>query len=196
MKSNVRNYTTKEILTYVKSLPSFKGIPHGYWIAGFQSNKNAPNKFDDKFYLFNHELFIKVLSGTTHAGLPVLQGGFLKYNKKGTAVIKTNEWYYDVWTYGLHHGKMPALKQVGTFLGYRDGDRDSIPEEIGVLEKFNWTGINFHTVSYELDMKKVGENIGEWSAGCQVANNVEQYLMVINMIKHQHRITYCLVKEF
>ena len=192
--TNVKNYNDKQILDRVKSLKSFKGIPKGYWIVGIRSEEDAPNKYDDKFYLFNGEQFVKVVTGTTNPGTPILQGGFLKYNKVGAAVVKADEVYYDVWKFGLHQGKMPALKQVGPFIVYRDGDKDGKSEEIGAPITGSGYGINFHTCSY-LE-KVVGENIGGWSAGCQVVNNTEQYYMVINLIKNQNRITYCLLKEF
>jgi hypothetical protein len=192
--TNVKNYNDKQILDRVKSLKSFKGIPQGYWIVGVRSEEDAPNKYDDKFYLFNGEQFVKVVTGTTNPGTPILQGGFLKYNRVGAAVVKADEVYYDVWKFGLHQGKMPALKQVGPFIVYRDGDKDGKSEEIGAPITGSGYGINFHTCSY-LD-KVVGENIGGWSAGCQVINNTEQYYMIINLIKNQSRVTYCLLKEF
>ena len=192
--SNVRNYTTDQLLDRVEELKSFKTIPLGYWILGVRSNEDAPNKYDDKFYLFNGEQFVKVVTGTTNPGTPILQGGFLKYNRVGAAVVKADEVYYDVWKFGLHQGKMPALKQVGPFIVFRDGDKDGKSEEIGAPITGSGYGINFHTCSY-LE-KVVGENIGTWSAGCQVINNTEQYYMIINLIKNQNRITYCLLKEF
>ena len=81
--------------------------------------------------MFEGEKFIDVVTGTTNPGTPVLQGGFLKYNKVGAAVVKSDTWYYDVWAYGLHMGKMPALRQVGKITVFRDGDKDSKSEEIG-----------------------------------------------------------------
>ena len=59
--TNVKNYTDRQILDRVKSLKSFKGIPQGYWIVGVRSEDDAPNKYDDKFYLFNGEQFVKVV---------------------------------------------------------------------------------------------------------------------------------------
>ena len=194
--TNVKNYTTDQILDRVESLKSFKTIPVGYWIVGVRSEEDAPNKYDDKFYLFNGEEFVKVVTGTTNPGTPILEGGFLKYNRVGAAVVKSDEWYYNVWAYGLHHGKQPALRQVGNFIVYRDGDKDGKSEEIGVPIVGSGYGINFHSISNDITVNKIGENIGGYSAGCQVINNVEQYRMVINMIKNQNRITYCLLKEF
>lgn len=195
MKTNVRNYNDTELLNKVKSLKSFKAIPDGYWILGVRSNEDASNVFDDKGYLFRNEQFIKSFPMTTNAGVPYLQGGFLKYNKVGVAHVKANEWYHDLWAYGLHHGKMPALVQVGNILIFRDGDMDVHAEEIGKVIK-GLFGINFHSTKYDFTYHVVTPRIGEWSAGCQVVNDTETYLMIINMIKNQHRITYCLIDEF
>lgn len=194
--TNVRTYGDKELLAKVKSLTSFKTIPVGYWILGVRSNEDAPNKFDDKFYIFNGETFVTVLTGTTNPGTPVLEGGYLKYNNLGAAVVKADEWYYDVWTYGLHMKKMPALRQVGNFLVYRDGDRDQKSEELGAPIKGSGFGINFHAATYDDNFKGEQENIGNWSAGCQVANNKQKHLAVVKMLKPQKKITYVLINEF
>jgi len=194
--TNVRTYGDKELLAKVKSLPSFKSIPVGYWILGVRSNEDAPNKFDDKFYIFNGEAFVTVLTGTTNPGTPVLEGGYLKYNKLGAAVVKAEECYYDVWAYGLHMKKMPALRQVGNFLIYRDGDRDQKSEELGVPIKGSGFGINFHAATYDDKFKGEQENIGDWSAGCQVANNKQKHLAAVKMMKPQKKITYVLINEF
>jgi hypothetical protein len=194
--TNVRTYNDKELLNKVKSLPSFKSVPQGYWILGIRSNEDAANKFDDKFYLFNGELFVTVTTGTTNPGTPILEGGFLKYNKLGAAVLKANEWYYDVWSYGLHMGKMPALKQVGNFIVFRDGDGDEKSEEIGIPIKGSGYGINFHAATYDSNFKGLQENIGNWSAGCQVVNNKQKHLEIIKLVKPQKKVTYVLLNEF
>jgi hypothetical protein len=64
----VRSYTSKQLLDKVKTLKSFVVIPSGYWILGVQSNEDAYDRFDDKFYLFKGEDFIMVTTGTTNAG--------------------------------------------------------------------------------------------------------------------------------
>ena len=88
----VKSYSDSQLLDRVKSIKSFKGIPEGYWILGVRSNEDEPNKFDDKFYIWNGEKFITMTSGTTNPGTPILEGGFLKYNKVGAAVLKSDEW--------------------------------------------------------------------------------------------------------
>lgn len=194
--NNVRIYTDVQILERMASLPSFKGYPKGRHIVGVRSNEDAANVPDDKFYFFTENKFDTMTTGTTNPGTPVLEGGFLKYNKAGAAVIKADEVYYNVWKYGLHMGKMPALIQVGKFLGFRDGDRDKKSEEIGPLQTFEWCGINFHTMDYNKHSTAVKETIGNWSAGCQVVNAVEKFYQVINLYKEQNLVTYTLLNEW
>lgn len=204
MNTNVKKYSDSQILNRIASLPSFKGFPSGRYIVGIQSIEDAFNRFDDKFYLFENtgskftkdktlQKFIMVTSGTTNAGV----NGLMKYddyNPHGVAVIKTNEVYYDAWIYGLHRGKIQALRQHKPFLISRDGDKDQKVEEgvsIPVM-----CGINFHSNTYNLASKEVKEVIGAWSLGCQVCNNMTDYLKIIELCKPQKVVTYILLKEF
>lgn len=196
--SNVRSYTDKELLLKVKSLPSFKIIPKDFWLLGVRSNEDEPNMFDDKFYLFYGEKFILVTSGTTNPGINGLMN-FIEYNSKGCAVIKANEWYYNLWRNGLHKGKMKALVQVSDILFYRDNNKNNKSEEIGVLYKGN-IGINFHTCTYNLTpnfLKKFWlKIIGAWSLGCQVSNVGKDYELIIKNVSKQTLVSYCLIDEF
>ena len=190
----VRQYTDKQLLARVKELDSFKNIPAGYWLLGVRSLDDIPNTFDDKIYLFKGEEFILVTSATTNPGTPTLKQ-FEKVNKDGAAVLKSDQWYYNVWKYGKHNGKVEALLQLGNKVQvYRDTDRDSKSEEQGALQS-GYFGINFHPNTYDLS-KGSGTNIGWWSAGCQVVNNIPNYKMMIKLLKNEKFVTYCLVDEF
>ena len=196
----VKNYTDKQILTQVENLPSFREFPLGFYIIGIQSIADEFNKFDDKFYLFHgagagqqNQKFILVTSGTTNAGKDSMMR-FDTYNSQGFAVTKTNEWYYDVWRYGLHRGKMPALRQAKPFLISRDGDKDQKVEEQKSMPVM--CGINFHANTYHLESTEIKLIINGWSAGCQVVNNIPKYNEIIKLVKPQKIVTYCLIKEF
>jgi len=192
--SKVKNYTDKQLLDRAKSLSSFTGIPLGYWIIGVQSNEDTYNEFDDKFYLFEGERFVKVVSGTTNAGTTGLKN-YSRYNSKGVAVIKTNEWYYGLWKYGLHRGRMPALRQVRPIKYYRDWNKNNKIEELGEVHQ-GLIGINFHTVLYQKNLSFWRRFIGGWSVGCQVVNHVGDYYKIIDVVKKQPEVDYCLLKEF
>jgi hypothetical protein len=190
----VRQYTDKQLLARVKELDSFKNIPAGYWLLGVRSLDDIPNTFDDKIYLFKGEEFVLVTSATTNPGTNTLKQ-FEKVNKDGAAVLKADQWYYNVWKYGKHNGKVEALLQLGNKVQvYRDTDRDSNSEEQGALQS-GYFGINFHPNTYDLS-KGSGTNIGWWSAGCQVVNNISNYKTMIKLLKNEKFVTYCLVDEF
>jgi hypothetical protein len=204
-KMSVKNYTDNQLLARVKAIPAFKKIPSGRWIVGVRSSEDQPDRFDDKFYEFEGEKFIRVLSGTTNPGLSILGGGFASYNSAGAAVLKSDEWYYDVWKYGLHKGKMPALLQLGSQVKiYRDGDRDSKTEESGKIHS-GWFGINFHTNTYDFSkpsLKIKKDTVSGWSAGCQVSNDREKYAEMMEYYSKalkngtQVHVSYCLLNEF
>jgi hypothetical protein len=190
----VRDYTDKQLLEKVKSLSSFTKIPSGYWLLGVRSQDDLPNRFDDKIYLFKGEEFVLVTSATTNPGTPTLRQ-FEKINKDGAAVLKADEWYYNVWKYGKHQGKVEALLQLGNKVTvYRDTDKDDKSEEQGKLQT-GYFGINFHPNTYDLS-KGSGTNIGWWSAGCQVVNNIPNYKLMIGLLKREKLVTYCLINEF
>lgn len=197
-KVNVRTYTDRELLDRVSSLASFKGIPAGYWILGVRSNEDESNTYDDKGYLFQGTRCLAVFPMTTNPGREGLIN-FEKYNSQGCAVVKADEWYYGLWRYGLHKGRMPALKQIRDILYYRDNNKNSKSEEIGKVYK-GIIGINFHTNTYDFSpsafKKIINWLIGGWSVGCQVVNNLSLYNKVLSLVKNQDSIAYCLINEF
>ena len=195
----VRGYTDKELLDKVQTLDSFKDFPKGYWILAVRSKADKPNKFDDKFYIYKGTDFITVTTGTTNPGTSILKRGFKKYNKVGAAVVKSQEWYYDIYKYGLHRGRMPALRQRSSkpILYYRDGDMDGKSEELGKIQ----SGViytNFHGSTYVRESLLVRDSINGWSAGCLVCNRNEEYVKIIDLLKDskQKYFSVCLIKEF
>ena len=205
MKTKVKNYTDRQLLDRVKAMPTFKKIPKQRWIIGVRSKEDSYNTYDDKFYEFEGEKFIRVLTGTTNAGAGWIRGGYLKYNKKGVAVLKADEWYYNVWSFGKHRRKMDALRQVGRKVKvYRDGNKNKLTEEIGKPE-LGWYGINYHTNTYDFspaNLKIVRWVIGYWSAGCQVVNDRKKYKEQMDYYKKAYEngtqimVSYCLLNEF
>lgn len=191
----VRAYKDKQLLDKVKSLSSYKEIPKGYWLLGVRSNEDTPNIFDDKIYLFKGEEFVLVTSATTNPGTPTLKQ-FEKVNKAGAAVLKSDVWYYNLWKYGRHNGKIEALLQIGNSVQvYRDKDKDSKSEEQGELQT-GYFGINFHPNTYDITTDNTGATIGWFSAGCQVVNDMSKYREIIKLVKVEKFVSYCLIKEF
>ena len=191
----VRGYKDDELLNRVKSLSSYKHIPKDYWILGVRSNEDTPNRFDDKFYLFKGEDFILVSSGTTHPGTPTLKQ-FEKVNKDGAGVVVADSWYYNLWKFGKHNGKIDALLQLGSKVTVnRDTDKDDKSEAIGQVQT-GYFGINFHPNTYDIAADNTGATIGWWSAGCQVVNDMDKYREMMKLLKNEKFVSYCLLKEF
>lgn len=191
----VGTYTDEQLLGRVRALKSFKYMPD-YLLIGVRSKADKFNEYDDKFYFYIKGEFIAVTTGTTNPGKNSLLGGSVKYNPKGAAVIKSDEIYYDVYEYGLHKNKMPALRQVGKMLYYRDGDNDEKTEEEGEITSGNFF-THFHFNNYDLYDRVVCFFINGWSFGCQVANMSEPYLTIINRVKKDKvKVSYALLLEF
>lgn len=196
--SNVKAYTDRDIIDRVKKTHGFTTIPIGYWLCGIRSQEDYSDCYDDKFYLFKGESFIMVTSGTTNPGKWGLLN-FNVYNPKGCAVVKADEWYYDLWQKGLHKSKIQAWVQRKPILYFRDNNKNEKSDELGTLQSGS-IGINFHTCTYEKkpsSLKKfIGRVIGKWSEGCQVANIASDYYKILEITKGQKTKSYCLLKEF
>jgi hypothetical protein len=191
----VKNYTDKQLLDRVKSLSGYKSMPY-YLLIGVRSQADEFDKYDDKFYFFVNGKFFVMSTGTTNSGSYSLLGGWKKANPHGSAIIKSDEIYYDVYEYGLHRQKMPALRQVKPMKYYRDGDNDKQVDETGTV----YTGIyytNFHFNSYNLLNSIKATIIGRWSEGCAVSNDRIPYTKIIEEVKSTRKpVTFALLKEF
>lgn len=189
----VKSYTDEQLLKRASLTEGFNEFPFDYWILGVRSKADTPDGFDDKFYVYKGVDFIMVTTGSTNSGVYGLLN-FKKWNRRGTAVVKSNEWYYDLWKPGKHKGKMDALVQASKIKVYRDNNMDDKNDESGEVYE-GYYGINFHTVTYKLrDM--VRSAIGAWSVGCMTPNKTKDYYKIMKMVNHQKRISFCLLKEF
>jgi hypothetical protein len=181
--TNVKNYTAQQLLDRVAELPSFKGYPETYWILGVRSNEDETDKFDDKCYLFRGSKFVLVTSCTTNKG------------NKGTGVVCANVWNYGAWEIGLHKGKVKAGKQRLGFPYQRDFTADGKTNPTTEVMK-DIRGFNFHPASHDINQKVVKTNIGGWSEGCFVLNDIPMYLKIINMLEPQKVWSMVIVDEF
>lgn len=190
----IREYSKNELLNRVRDADGYMGIPDYFWILGVQSLEDRFNEFDDVFYLFRGTDLIMRTTGTTNAGLTGLKN-YGEYNSEGCAVLKTNQWTYGLWRFGYHRGKMPALKQIRAIKYYRDWNKNEKAEQLGRLRE-GIIGINFHTVTYQGRVNFVRKLIGGWSTGCQVVNNVMDYFDILDRVRYEPEVSYCLIKEF
>lgn len=187
-------YTPNQVLERLKQIGGFV-TPKKYTLVGVQSVADVPNSFDDLFYLFYGDRFVMLTTGTTNAG----KNALLQFDKEGlsgAAVWKTDVFYEDLFVNGLHKGKMKCLRQQKPIKYYRDDNKNDKAEEIGEVHE----GIiyaNFHGVDYEPNSKKIATQINGWSYGCQVCNNMPEYLFIIQLTETCGKaVSYALLKEF
>lgn len=193
-KTKIKSYTDAELIELAKKTNGYKHIPSGYWIIAMRSNSDTPNVFDDKCYAMHGNKCLFVMPCTTNSGTYGLLN-FKKWNSKGVAVIKPNEWYYDVYRYGLHKGKMKALRQIGNMKYYRDGNMDNKIDEKGEIYEGNYY-TNFHTNDYKIKKGIKTWLIGAWSVGCIVVNDITRYYKFIEMVRKSNEpVSLCLVKS-
>lgn len=202
MKTNVREYPDAELISKVKSLKSYdssRALPN-FLLIVVRSQEDEPNVFDDKVYLFVNGKCLKVTSCTSNSGTPSLLGGWKKSNGKGTAVIKSDEIYYDAFMKSdgkavrHHQGKMECLRQMVPFKYFRDNNNNNKTDEIGNIEIAN-NSTNFHFNSYDFTIKLVKTIIGAWSEGCIVCNVIQDYLDILNLVPHGAKVSMALLKE-
>jgi hypothetical protein len=192
------NYTDEQLLNKVKSLPDFQYIPQDYWAIFVASKGDKPDAFDDYCFVYKAEKFQFLSTCTTNPGVPILTGGWKKYTKTGAALIKRNQWMYGCFKFGLHAGKMRALRQIKNIWYHRDNDNDNKSEQLGKPE-FALYNTNIHSNSYKLFQKVkviMGTIIGLWSAGCLVLNQQKPYEDLINLTEKQPNFTAVIIDEF
>lgn len=196
-------YSDEEINIRISQLPEFQTVisgklPVDNYIVGIRSGDDAPNRFDDVFYLRSGGITKLETTGTTNPGTPVLNGGFRNWNKEGAAVVESNRIYRNLWQPGYHQGEVKALKQTGNAITiYRDGNRNNKSEQIG-RRSTGYYGINFHPDEFDIkeDNRSDDAGINGWSAGCQVNNRMDDYNIIIDTVWNQKFVTFILLDEF
>jgi hypothetical protein len=157
-------------------------------IVGIRSFANIPNQFDDLIGIVEGEK-VTWYTATTNPGTYWLKK-FL--NPRGTALLVPGQWV-DCYKIGMHKGKYEALVQCAPVTVYRDTDRDEIAEETAKTDT-GLFGINIHRAL----PKGITKFIDEWSAGCQVFDNVDEFKDFLTKCKKSKlkTFTYTLLKEF
>lgn len=199
--TKIRPYTDKQLFDRVESLPSFTHWPTGLWYIGVRSNEDTPNIMDDAMFLYDGKTFVGWYTATTNPGTEALEGGFLRYNSVGAAVLKAEEWMYDFWAYIYRPSRGHELYQRAKAWIFRDGNRNKKSEQIG-KPLHMLAGLNHHTNTFKWYNKVVNWFIGPWSYGCQVTNQRAQFLEYMKMFRKRKKsgvqkyVTYVLIDEF
>ena len=188
----MKRYTDEQLLDRVESLPTFTGWHVGIYDVWLRFSDGKANHFNDKVYTYEcltcgqRPKFIMVGTGTTVAGTKSLKE-FEKYNKIGTAVLKSDIIIYDSHVYGRHKNYM-AYRQNKSFPHYRDGDKDELAEEIGEV----YEGIIYANCHHAGTLSTL---IDGWSAGCLVRNVLKQWDSWMRFMKKRN-LNVCILKEF
>ena len=185
----------------------FKKLGYAYFtkgnynlnIIGVRANNNnkVTNLYDDILVVIyrtpNGKLTRQVYNITTEPGTYYMSKEFI--NPKGTAILVPGQ-YRGCWQLALHRGKYKALCQKKPVKVYRDGNKDDKydlkPETIdtGIF------GINIH----RSNQTWVRNTVDQYSAGCQVFNNSNDFQAFIRLCEKQKELygnnfTYTLINE-
>tara|TARA_R110000822_G_scaffold127454_4_gene262977 strand:- start:1227 stop:1829 length:603 start_codon:yes stop_codon:yes gene_type:complete len=199
--NNVKSYTDKGLIDRMKSLPSFRYVPRGKHMIVLRSKEDAPDRYDDKLYLFDYETCLDVMSCTSNSGTYGLLN-FAKWNRRGTAVIKFDEVYYDAFMKSdgkkvrHHNGRMQGLRQIGFLKYFRDFNKDKKIDATGRIYEGN-NSTNVHCNSYKWKKGIKTWLIGRFGTGCTVINDLTKYYNVLlKNIPYNTPITYTGLNEF
>lgn len=203
MRTNVKNYTDKNIWNRVFKFGGRYPEKGKLFFVTIQSNENGVNIFDDKLYNYlgrgrdKMPKFIGVTSITTQAGKSGLLGSFFKYNRKGVFVWKTNETYENCFVGGYHKGRMKAFRLNTEVYYYRDNDLDLFAEEQGKLYKGN-KFTHVHSVSYNPFHWFIKKYINGWSLGCLVLNDTKWYYkkLIEPFWREGRLVDFAILKEW
>lgn len=170
-------------------------------IFGVRSELDKANKWDDALCIAYRdgkgEMHLDVYQGTTDPGSNTLMN---PGNVKGAAILVPNQ-YRGVWTIGIHGAGRPiaheALRQTnGAVSVYRDNNRDNKLDRLADTIETGYFGINIHRASRNTLMPEVGA----YSAGCQVVQDVNDFAKFMAVVKkskdiYGNRFSYTLFTE-
>ena len=191
----MRVYNDKEILNRITQL-GYKPNKYPTIVSIQNKEPNLDDGFNDKAFLYDKNgLFVLSGTVTTRSG----QTGLKKFlNPKGLFVWKTDMYYPECFKFGLHQGRMKALRLDIPIYGYRDSDKDNLHEEKGELICEN-PSCNCHGVSYETleTNEKIVKKISTWGYCCLVWNQMLQYRKLIKYVyENGGKCNYAILKEF
>lgn len=161
-------------------------------LIGIRKSLDNDNLFNDTLYVLiwkgeEQSLSVYTYPITTDPGRYYL---LHPCNVKGCAIVKEG-FYLNLWSFGMHNGKYPALVQTGKITVYRDNDRDALFDFDKTNVDVGYFGINLHKAG--LDSVEVSQN----SAGCQVFKKSTDFDQVYQFCKTStaSRFNYILLNE-
>ncbi len=189
-KNNIRKLITalkgKGYVIYTK--------PYELNIVGRRSPNTIPNKFDDTLFVFwkddDNNWEGKKYNITTDPATYFLQNPL---STLGSAILKEGQWK-DAYGIGMHRNSYEAVVQKKPVTVYRDYNRDAILDWNNGREETGLFGINIHKAGVNT------QDIGKYSAGCQVFQDVSDFEEFMNLARKQKQLygntfTYTLIDE-
>lgn len=177
--------------------------PYALNILGVRNPNTVANKFDDAIYVLfkddqNKWNAIRY-KATTDPGTYWLKNPM---SKLGTAILKAGQ-YKNAYEIGYHNwNKQPprkhlALVQRGPLTVYRDYDRNA---ELNFFSPREETGSNFGINIHRAAAKGETEDVGQYSAGCQVFANADDQAAFMKLAEKHAKLygnsfTYTLIDE-
>lgn len=168
--------------------------PYRLNIVGLRSRSTKSNSFDDEIHVFytkpDGKWDYHIYPATTDPGTFWLNNP--SYGA-GTAILSQGQ-HVDCYAIGKHRGQYDALVQVKPVTVIRDYDRDAFLDfQNGTKQKGNF-GINIHRA----EVKGTTKFINQYSAGCQVFQNAEDFAVFIKLCKQHEKLygnkfTYTLI---
>jgi hypothetical protein len=170
--------------------------PFAMNIFGIRANSTEPDSFNDIIgYLYKDgsgKWNVIQSAGTTDTGTYWLKN---PQNPKGTAMLVAGQ-YKDAYGIGYHRGKYLAFKQMMPVNVLRDYDRDAFFDFANGKHDRGLFGINLHRAGES----GTTEDIGLYSAGCQVWANADEFNNALafgkrHKEKYGNKFTYTLFDE-
>jgi hypothetical protein len=164
-------------------------------IVGVRNKDTNPTKFDDSLFVFwkddknnwdGREYAITTDPSTNY----LKKGGIGSFKGKLSTAILPSGQYIDTWVIGSHKGQYTALTQAKPICVYRDFDRNETLS-FNVSDKdCGMFGINIHRakVNGADDGKGNTNEIGLYSAGCQVFKNYYCFMDFMQLVKKQESL--------
>jgi hypothetical protein len=168
--------------------------PYQLNIVGKRSKNTIPNKFDDKLFVFwkndENKWEGKKYDITTDPATYFLENPL---STLGSAILKEGQWK-DAYGIGMHRNSYEAVVQKKPVVVYRDYNRDAILDWNNGREETGLFGINIHKAGVNT------QDIGKYSAGCQVFQNISDFEEFMNLARKQKQLygntfTYTLIDE-
>lgn len=183
----MKQYTVKELKD---RFAKFGFVWPEFHFIGIRSLADAPDQFDDVFYLIDKDQIVGTYSGTTNPGSYWLQN-FFSPKFGGTAVLASDQQLVDGFEIGQIYGR-EGWRQRKPSRIFRDTNKDLKSDESGTSQLDMWS-IHIHAMFKSVKSLK----IFNWSAGCQGLNVESEWNDFMAKSKLRTKfLTYTLLKEF